>query len=63
MAPPRDDGGALYLNTGARQFLKLHFLSTEGARFGQLKNVRLAFNAYVAFIVVGLLGKGLAGGT
>ena len=52
-------GGALYLDTGARQYLKLHSLKTEGVRVGPPANVKLAYSVYTAFIVVGLLGIGI----
>lgn len=56
-------GGALYLDTGARQFLKLGALREEGVRVGQPADVQLAYSVYVAFIVMGPMGiaAGLAG--
>lgn len=51
-------GGALYLDTGARQFLKLKGLRSEGVRVGTDQNVRLALFVYSAFFVLGLVGIG-----
>ena len=48
-------GGALYLDTGARQFLKLRALKSAGVRVGTPASVSLAYGVYAAFIVVGLL--------
>ena len=53
-------GGALYLDTGARQYLKLAGLRSEGVRVGTRQNVRLALSVYVSFAAVGL--GGLASG-
>ncbi len=49
-------GGALYLDTGARQYLKLAGLGAEGVRVGTRQNVRLALSVYVSFAAVGLAG-------
>lgn len=52
-------GGALYLDTGARQYLKLSGLKAEGVRVGTRLNVRLALSVYVSFVAVGLVGLGV----
>ena len=52
-------GGALYLDTGGRQYLKLAGLKAEGVRVGTRQNVRLALSVYLSFIAAGFAAIGI----
>ncbi len=53
-------GGAVYLDTGGRQAIKLLGYRREGVRVGDDQAVRLAFAVYVLFLAVG--GVAIASG-
>ncbi len=48
-------GGAVYVDTGGRQGIKLLGYRREGVRVGSSQAVDLAFGVYALFLVLGLL--------
>ncbi len=49
-------GGAVYVDTGGRQGIKLLGYRTEGVRVGTSQAVRRALGVYTLFVIVGALG-------
>ena len=52
-------GGAVYVDTGGRQAVKLLGYQREGVRVGTPQAVRLAPVVYALFVILGLLALGL----
>ena len=53
-------GGAVYLDTGGRQAIKLLGYRTEGVRVGTSQAVRRALGVYAVFVILGSIAIAMA---